>query len=177
MMSLFQTASGSWHWPSILQLAAWLATFAVSGFFLFANLNLTRQERVRVAQVEEQKGPWKLSDAQRQTFSDHLREAPKGNIAIEYTAADQVRSYDFAVRLRELLIAAGYDVWGHMPAFQQSGAAPLIGIQIGIKDQSDVLGGYMQRAFKAIGIDANGARITNNNYPDDYVVIFVGIKP
>jgi hypothetical protein len=48
-----------------------------------------------------------------------------------------VRAHAFAVTLKEILTTAGYDVWGYMLAFQQSGnLAPLVGIQIGIKDQS-----------------------------------------
>jgi hypothetical protein len=66
-----------------------------------------------------------------------------------------------------------------MPAFIQSSGDPITGIQIAIKkDQpSDAVGGFIQRAFKAIGIEAAAVVSANNNYEDDRAVLFVGIKP
>lgn len=171
MISLFQNVSGSWHWPSILAVVGWLIGSAVTGGFILANLTLNRIER-------EKAGPWKITEAQKEKFSNFLRDTPKGRVALEYTATDQVRAHALAVTLKDMLEKTGYDVWGYMPAFQQTGnAPPVVGIQIGIKDQSAVVGEHMKQAFEAMGIDARHARMTNNNYEDDYVVIFVGIKP
>jgi hypothetical protein len=50
MISLFQTASGSWHLPSILTVAAWLA----SGIFIFLNLYANCNDRVRSYEKEKQ---------------------------------------------------------------------------------------------------------------------------
>ena len=164
---MFQNVSGSWHWPSILLVVGWL----ISGVFIFANLTYSRNER-------EKAGPWKITEAQKEKFSNSLREAPKGRVALEYTATDQVRAHALAVILKDMLEKAGYNVWGYMPAFQQTGnATPVVGIQVGIKDQSAVVGEHIKQAFETIGIDARRARMTNNNYEDDYVVILVGIKP
>jgi hypothetical protein len=170
MLSLFQNASGGWHWPSILAVAGWLIGSAVTGGFIFANLTFNRIER-------DKAGPWRVTESQVERFSNYLKDAPKGKIAIEYSASDQVRAQAFATTIKDLLTRAGYNVWGYMPAFQQTGnSPPLVGIQIGTKDQSTAIGEVIRQAFKAIGIDASSARITNNNYEDDYVVIFIGIK-
>ncbi len=65
-----------------------------------------------------------------------------------------------------------------MAAFQQSGnAPPIVGIEIGTKSQSKTVGDHIEKAFKSIGIEPNQTTITNNNYTDDYVVIFIGVKP
>ncbi|SDR39680.1 hypothetical protein SAMN05444161_3482 [Rhizobiales bacterium GAS191] len=53
----------------------------------------------------------------------------------------------------------------------------MVGIEIGVKDQSAIAGEYLREAFQKIGIDPKLSRILNNNYENDYVVIFVGIKP
>ena len=38
-------------------------------------------------------------------------------------------------------------------------------------------GGGLQKAFQSSGIDARSARRTDNNYQDDFVVAWIGIKP
>lgn len=168
MLSWFQTSTGSWHLPSILALVGWLATSAT----LFATLKVNADER-------ERNGPWKLSSAQVQQFSAALNGAPRGHLAIEYIALDATRSQPFADKLREMLGSAGYNVWGYIPAFQQTGnVAPLVGIRIGTKAGiSDSVGGPIQHAFETIGITTSHEVIMNNNYADDFVVILVGIKP
>jgi hypothetical protein len=185
MISLFQTASGSWHWPSILMAIGWLVT----GLLMFATLYANRNDRVKSAHqvdeittqltaTQEKLAPWKLSDVQEETFMAYLKDAPKGRVAIEYIRSDEKRSRDFAIKIKDMLAASGYDVWGYMAGFEQADSPPLIGVQILIKDkQSDVVGGFIQRAFKGIGIEAEGAHRANNNYEDDRVVIWIGIKP
>jgi len=39
------------------------------------------------------------------------------------------------------------------------------------------VGGGLQRAFRSIGIDARSARRTDSNYEDDFVVVWIGMKP
>src|SRR5262249_15561337 len=111
-------------------------------------------------------------------LATHLKTAPKGRVAIEYIRSDEARSRKFAVELRDTLKSAGYDVWGYMAGFMQADAPPLVGIRISVKDQkSDLVGGGLQRAFKAIGIEAEGIRRSDQTYEDDFVVVYVGIKP
>ena len=45
-LSLFQTASGAWHLPSILFASSWFLGFMVTGFFLFFQLAAHRNERM-----------------------------------------------------------------------------------------------------------------------------------
>lgn len=188
-ISLFQTASGSWHWPSVLTTAGWLVGFVVTGFFLFAGLYVNRFERVKsAAEMEKSKGaleqlqeaqqPWQFSAQQRDRFIAALTDAVKGKVAVEYIRSDERRAYPFAMEMKRILDASGYDVWGHVPGFEQAGSAPLVGVGIIIKDkQSDIVGGFLQRAFKQAGIEAVGMRRTNNNYEDDRAIIWIGIRP
>jgi hypothetical protein len=168
LLSLFQTADGGWHWVSILAVAGWLATGAI----IFATLVVNRNDRVK-------QGSWEFSKEQVANFAASLKDAVKGKIAIEYTKADEKRARDFALKLKAIFESSGYDVWGYMPAFIQSSGDPVTGIQIGIKkgQPSDIVGGFIQRAFQKIGFDAQGVVRTDNNYEDDRAVILVGIKP
>lgn len=181
MISLFQTATGGWHWPSVFSLITLLLsfiTFIGSGFVTFANLKINRADRIEAARLERVRGPWTLSDDEIKTFTAALADAPKGNVAIEYSAMDQLRSRDLAMKLKSILESLGYQVCGYVPAFREAGGPATIGIKIGIKaGKSDEVGGFIQRAFLSIKIEAQGHHIANNNYADDYVVIFVGAKP
>ena len=132
------------------------------------------------AALEEGQAPWPLSDSQKQDFIAHLKDAPKGKVAIEYIRSDETRSREFAVRIRDILKDSGYDVWGYMAGFMQADAPPLIGVQITVKNQqSDIVGGGLQRAFQAIGFPASGGRraAQDSTYDDDMAVIFIGMKP
>jgi hypothetical protein len=171
VISLFQNVNGSWHWPSILLVMGWLAGSSVTGGFVFANLTVNRGER-------EKAGPWALSDRQAETFVDSLRGQPTGKVAIEYIASDQLRSQAFASRIKDMLKAAEYNVWDYTPVFQQTGnAPPMVGIEIATRPPTRAVGQRIERAFSSIGIRPHLTSITNNNYQDDYIVIYVGIKP
>ena len=50
MISLFQTASGAWHYPSIFMVSGWLVT----GILMFGNLLVNRNDRLRAHQKEAQ---------------------------------------------------------------------------------------------------------------------------
>jgi hypothetical protein len=168
VLSIFQTAEGGPHWISILTVAGWLVT----GFFIFTSLVLNRNDRIK-------QGPWQFSGSQQTKFVELLSGAVKGKIALEYSKADEKRAHDFAVKLKAIFEAAGYDVWGYMPAFIQSSGEPITGVQIQVvKGQpSDEVGSYIQKAFQNIGFEAPGVTRNNNNYPDDTALILVGIKP
>jgi hypothetical protein len=170
-LHLFQNVNGSWHWPSIVLVAGWLAGSAVTGCFVFANLFVNRTDRERI-------GPWTLTDRQVAAFVDNLRVQPSGRVAIEYTASDQLRSQAFASRIKEMMREAGYDVWDYSPAFQQTGnAPPMVGIEISTRPQTQTVGQRIERAFASMGVNSRLTSIMNNNYEDSYVVIYVGIKP
>ena len=123
--------------------------------------------------------PWCYRLARKKLFRESLKDAPRGKVAIEYIGSDEARSPAIsAVRVKDILKDVGYEVWDYMPGFEQADAPPLVGVQIIVKNQqSDVVGGGLQQAFHSIGIDAKNARRTNNNYEDDFVVIWIGMKP
>ncbi len=54
MVSIFQTASGSWHVLSILQAASWLIGAIVTGGFMFANLRVNRDDRIKAFEKDQQ---------------------------------------------------------------------------------------------------------------------------
>jgi hypothetical protein len=151
-----------------LTVISWL----VGGAFIFASLVINRNDRLK-------QGGWEFSKEQEATFSASLKDAVKGKIAIEYTRADEKRARDFALKLKGIFESSGYDVWGYIPAFTEASGEPVTGIQIQIKKNqpSDTVGGFIQRAFQQISIEAQGVVSTNNNYEDDTAVILVGIKP
>jgi hypothetical protein len=173
VLSIFETVSGEWHWPSLLAMIGWLIGSLVTGAFIVATLYFNWLDR-------EKNGPWRLSPQQESTLMELLKKAPKGRLAVEYTAADQMRAYKFAEKLKEIFVASGYDVWAHMPSFVESGGPALTGLRIEVKksnEVSDAVGAHIQGAFLAIGFAAPGMNITNNNYADDYAVVRVGIRP
>lgn len=54
MISLFQTATGSWHIPSILMAASWLIGTLVAGGFMLANLRVNRDDRIMAFHAQQQ---------------------------------------------------------------------------------------------------------------------------
>jgi hypothetical protein len=167
MLSLFQDASGNWHWPSVVTGIGW----TLSTLVILASLYIGMKERERA-------GPWKLTAEQVERFTSYLKSTPPGKVAIEYTAADQVRSHAFADTLGKMIAQGGYDLWGYMPAFQQTGNAPPIkGIVIGTKAAAQTTSQRLQEAFKLVGIAAPIQNQGNDNHEADRAVVYVGIKP
>ena len=52
MISLFQTASGAWHIPSILMASSWLLGTIVTAAFMLANLRVNRDDRLKAFSKE-----------------------------------------------------------------------------------------------------------------------------
>ena len=167
-IALFQTAEGSWHWPSIFSLLGWLAASAV----LAGTLIVSRVERL-------QQGPWLLSEDEQKAFVTALKNERRGKVSIEYSSIDARRVYGFAEKLKQILEREGYEVWNYLSGFLEAGRPPQLGISIGVvkNAESDVVGGGIQRALSAAGIDAKGLIRIDNNYPVETAVIYVGAKP
>jgi len=136
----------------------------------------TEEVRAHAVRLEEKQAPWLLSQDQKDAFTAYLKGAAKGKVALEFIQSDQKRAFDFASAISELLKAAGYVVWGYIPPFEQKDGPPLSGIQIQFNPQSREAGEAIQRAFKTIGYEAAKADRMNHDYPDDYVVIRIGVK-
>jgi hypothetical protein len=168
LLSLFQTADGGPHWISILTFVGWLVT----GGFIVASLIVNRNDRIA-------QGPWILTLTQESKFVESLKSATKGKVALEYANSDSKRVYGLAMRLKAILEQSGYDVWGYVASYTQSSGEPISGIRVEIvtSQPSDAVGGGIQRAFVAAGIDAMGTIRRNNNYEPDTALILVGNKP
>ena len=74
-LSLFQTASGSLHYPSILTAASWFFGSIVSGIFIFSLLIANRAERLKSFAKEEQYRA-ELKDAREQIATFEIRPLP-----------------------------------------------------------------------------------------------------
>ena len=149
-----------------------------------ARLKITEDElskaKSELARIKESQAPWALSADKKESFIAQLKDAPKGKVAIEYIRSDEIRSREFAAKIRDILKDAGYEVWGYRAGFMQADAPPLVGIRLTIKDQkSDVVGGGLQRAFKVLGFEVEGTHraAQDATYDDDFVVIYIGLKP
>jgi hypothetical protein len=132
VLSLFQTAAGGWHIPSILLVAAWLAGTLVTGGFMFANLKVNRDDRVRsfeeelrsaaeasaaqarINELEEAQRPRTISAEQRQLFIESTKAGPFGPVyLLTRTAFPNKEQEDFTMQLRRMLDAAGFGTGGN----------------------------------------------------------------
>lgn len=132
MLSLFQTAAGAWHVPSILLVAGWLAGTLVTGAFVFANLKVNRDDRLRtfekeqrsasdaaaaqarISELEEKQLPRTISAEQRQLFIESTKAGPFGPVyLVTRTAFQSKEQEDFTMQLRRMLDAAGFGTGGN----------------------------------------------------------------
>lgn len=131
MISLFQTAAGAWHVPSILLVSSWLVTAIVSGIFVFANLKANRDDRMRafekeqqnlanlrtaqskITEMETKQRPRAISSTQRKAFIEATKNGPKGPIYLATrTAFPNKEQEDFTMQLRRMLDEAGFGTGG-----------------------------------------------------------------
>jgi hypothetical protein len=131
VISLFQTAAGAWHLPSILLVSSWVATAIVSGIFVVANLRANRDDRIRsfekeqqnlaglyaahgkLAELETRQRPRTISAAQRTSFIETTKDGPKGPVYLATrTALPSKEQEDFTMQLRLLLDEAGFGTGG-----------------------------------------------------------------
>ena len=64
-MTWFQTATGDWHWPSILTALAWFVGFSVAGVFMFVSLKVNRADRVSAAEAAKAAGEAAIKDREK----------------------------------------------------------------------------------------------------------------
>lgn len=126
-ITLFQTAAGAWHIPSILTTAGWLAGSAVTGVFIFANLKVNRDDRIRAYQKEQQstaevnqarlrieeleqkQRPRTISSEQVSIFIDATKDGPFGPVVLATRSAlPNKEQEDFTMQLRKMLDNAGF---------------------------------------------------------------------
>ena len=126
-ITLFQTAAGTWHVPSLLTIAGWLVGSAVTGAFIFANLKVNRDERIRAHQKEQQsisegdqarsrieeleqkQRPRTISHEQRSVFVEETKAGPFGPVVLATRTALPSREQEaFTMQLRAMLDEAGF---------------------------------------------------------------------
>lgn len=131
MFSLFQTADGAWHLPSILMVAAWIVSMVVTGVFMYANLKVNRDDRLeasqkeqvsaaearaaqtRIADLEAAQRPRSISAEQRRIFLESTKAGPFGPVYLATrTAFPNKEQEDFTMQLRGMLDEAGFGTGG-----------------------------------------------------------------
>jgi hypothetical protein len=145
--------------------------WVVSGVLIVLSLIINRNDRIA-------QGPWLFTEQQLTKFESTLANEIKGKVAIEYSNRDAKRVRGLALKLKEVLAKSGYDVWGYVAGFIETGEL-VTGFRIEIvKGQpSDSVGAGIQRALIAAGFETPGYTRAGNNYPEDTAVIYVGMKP
>jgi len=118
MISLFQTAAGSWHIPSILTVAGWLIGSLVTGIFIFANLRVNRDDRflshekeqqsiAKISNLEDRAKDRTISDVQSNLFILLTKDLPKAPIKV-FVGVEDNETDRYAQKIRLMLCASGY---------------------------------------------------------------------
>jgi hypothetical protein len=137
MLTIFQTASGSWHWPSIIMATGWILT----GLCLVATLRFNRSDRIAAYEKEKssaaelrstqetlkdaqekanaaralaeelklKQGPRTISDEQRVALIAELKAAPKGPVIVQSDWTD-AEAKGYARQISSVLSDAGFPV-------------------------------------------------------------------
>jgi len=66
-----------------------------------------RESERAITVLQKAQAPWELSPQQEEVFISQLKKAPKGKVAIEYIRSDEIRSRDFAVKIKSILADSG----------------------------------------------------------------------
>lgn len=126
-VSLFQTGMGAWHIPSILMMSSWLLGSVLTGAFMFANLKVNRDDRIRAYQKEQQsltdatqaharieelekkQRPRTVTPEMKAIFIDATKAGPFGPVVLTTrTALPNKEQEDFTMQLRKMLDEAGF---------------------------------------------------------------------
>jgi hypothetical protein len=116
--------------------------------------------------------PREITEEQKSAFVSELADAPKHSFPVVIFDQDpEVRSY--ADQVRVMLELAGYDC-GPTVKTNSPSTVSAAGLMIVVKDpaRAPSFAGAIQKAFKAIGIDALGAK--DGDFGDDQVAVVVG---
>ncbi len=116
--------------------------------------------------------PREITEEQRRTFIAALDDAPKRPLQVVVSEQNDAETRAYADQIRVMLVLSGYNCG---PAVSTN-STPLSakGVLIIVQDpaRAPTFAGAIQNAFKAIGIEALGAK--DANFQDSQVVVFVG---
>lgn len=116
--------------------------------------------------------PREITETQRSAFVSELIDAPKRPLqVITYDRDPEIQSY--ADQIRVMLVLAGYNC-GTEVRVSPAPSTPPAGVLIVVKNpaRAPSFAGAIQNAFKAVGIDALGAK--DDDFADDQVAVVVG---
>ena len=179
MLSIFQTASGSWHWPSIIMATGWILT----GLCMIATLRVNRSDRIAAYEKEKssaaelkstqetlrdaqdkataaralaeelklKQGPRTISDAARAAIIAELISAPRGPVIVQADWTD-AEAKGYAKQISSVLYDAGFPVVSGVTL--QVLAIGAQGSFMFIKDKANppAHAGPIQQAFNKSGI-------------------------
>jgi hypothetical protein len=177
-----------WFWLcSIMMLVLPIIGAALGAAFGYVQLGIgdklnelaAENASKEIAHLNLELAPWTLNRKELGKFTAALKDAPKGEIVIECTSADEKRTWQLKEQLKAALTAEGY-TFGYGGTFVQAGGVPLSGIHIYFKtDKASLVGGAIQRAFQSAGLEAPGSKRDPNDatWPDDDPIIIIGMKP
>jgi hypothetical protein len=148
MTSLFQTASGGWHWASVISAVIWLASSAGLVATLYVNcadrLTIQQKDTVSAQKLDEAKTETRAAreDAMRaralaeelqkrqaprvidrDAFLHALGDYPTGSVEIMYVKDDH-ESFRLSLEIRELLRKAKWTALEPMPIPQSDSQLP-----------------------------------------------------
>jgi hypothetical protein len=132
--------------------------------------------QVKLLELENRTAQRTITPENREKFIKYLSSAPKGTVLIYMNTSGGSEIEKYAQRIREMVYAAGY--FGN--GVNIEGGRPMMeGINIGIRDTNSQppFAGPIQRAFKEIGIDANGYIAPKSEIDTNSVIVYVGSKP
>jgi hypothetical protein len=116
--------------------------------------------------------PREITEEQRRAFIAALDDAPKRPLQVVISGENDPETQAYADQIRVMLVLAGYNCG---PAVTTN-STPLSaqGVLIIVRDpaRAPTFAGAIQNAFKAIGVEALGAK--DANFQSGQVVVFVG---
>ena len=190
MTSLFQTATGSWHIPSILMAASWLIGTLVAGGFMLANLRVNRDDRlaafqaqqqatIKITQLEKVTKPRRLTSEQKETIVGRLKDVQQKQRVFIAASVLDAEAIAFGEDIESVLIAAGFEV--RFPKGMQADSMFAVGppgLHIVVKDPKtpNPVAARIQRSFMDSGIEMPGLTAGDPQFDTNRVEIAIGQK-
>jgi hypothetical protein len=140
-------------------------------------------ESDKIEELKEKSIDRTITEEHRRQFIHLLENAPKGKIAVCRAVTSGGDTAEYAEKIREMLVSAGYDC-GTMVAWGMGGDVPPNGIFVAVRSLTNQppFSEPVLNAFIAIGIDATGVvdpKVGQKNSLSDGcdLMIFIGTKP
>ena len=184
MITLFQTASGSWHIPSILMAASWIIGTGLTGVFMFANLKVNRNDRIaafnrekqnnkKIETLEQNQRPRSLTFEQRQGILKVFAMFPPSPITVSFTTSDEEAS-SFGREIADLIKDSSNTLTLETPNIS-NGAPPGLTFLVHDKTAIPEFAPLLQATLKEVGLKVEWKDWSKA--AEGSLVIKVGPKP